>query len=83
MLDAWAGPWLRALAQDGYIIVSFDNRGTPAPKGRHWRKVIYGSVGPLATEEQTKAIQKLCALRHYLDADRIALWGWSGGATDT
>lgn len=83
VLDTWAGPWFRALAQAGYIVVSFDNRGTPAPKGREWRKVIYGSVGPLATEEQTKAIQKLCALRPYLNENRIGVWGWSGGATDT
>ncbi|MBV8570772.1 MAG: S9 family peptidase [Acidobacteriaceae bacterium] len=86
VLDGWSGRtelFHRALAQDGYIIVSFDNRGTPAPKGREWRKVIYGSIGPLATEEQTKAIKTLCAERPYLDADRIAVWGWSGGGTDT
>lgn len=86
VLDLWnseTGLFHRALVQDGYIIVSFDNRGTPAPKGRDWRKVIYGSIGPLATEEQTKAIKKLCAERAYMDPNRIAVWGWSGGATDT
>jgi dipeptidyl-peptidase 4 len=86
VVDRWNGAiglFHRALAQDGYIVVSFDNRGTPAPKGREWRKLIYGSIGPLATEEQTTAIQKLCAERPYLDPNRIAAWGWSGGATDT
>jgi dipeptidyl-peptidase-4 len=86
VLDAWQarrGLFHRALAQDGYIVVSFDNRGTPAPRGRAWRKVIYGSVGPLAAEEQTKAIRALRLLRPYLDADRIAVWGWSGGGTNT
>ena len=87
VLDSWGdgrtGLFHRALAQEGYIIVSFDNRGTPSPKGREWRKVIYGSIGPLATEEQTKAIRILCEQRAYLDPDRIAVWGWSGGATDT
>lgn len=86
VLDAWQGStglFHRALAQDGYIVVSFDNRGTPAPKGRPWRKTIYGSVGPLAAEEQTKAIQTLCSRHAYMDASRIAIWGWSGGGTDT
>ncbi len=86
VLDEWMGSaelFHRALAEDGYIVVTFDNRGTPAPKGREWRKVIYGSVGPLATAEQTAAIQQLCREHSYLDANRIAVWGWSGGGTDT
>ncbi len=86
VVDRWGGSnelFHRALAQDGYVVVSFDNRGTPAPKGREWRKIVYGSIGPLATEEQTKAIKELCAERPYLDLNRIAVWGWSGGATDT
>jgi len=86
VMDLWPGGtglFHRALAQEGYIVISFDNRGTPAPKGREWRKIVYGSVGPLATEEQTKAIKRLCAEHAYLDPNRIAVWGWSGGATDT
>jgi len=50
--DSWSGSGrvlLAALADDGYLIASFDNRGTPAPKGRAWRKVIYGAVGMLAS----------------------------------
>lgn len=84
VVDRWGGELFhRALAQDGYIVVSFDNRGTPAPKGREWRKIVYGSVGPIATEDQTAAIRKLCAERSYLDPARIAVWGWSGGGTNT
>jgi dipeptidyl-peptidase-4 len=86
VVDRWGGDtalFHRALAQDGYVVVSFDNRGTPAPKGRDWRKIVYGSVGPLAAREQTAAIKRLCEERTYLDANRIAVWGWSGGGTNT
>ena len=72
-----------ALANDGYLIVSFDNRGTPAPKGRAWRKVIYGSVGVLSSKEQAEALRKLIVQRSYIDADRVGVWGWSGGGTNT
>ena len=86
VVDRWGGNnelFHRALAQEGYIIVSFDNRGTPAPRGREWRKIVHGSVGPLVAEEQAKAIRELCKERSYLDENRIAVWGWSGGGTDT
>jgi dipeptidyl-peptidase-4 len=73
----------RALAEEGYLIASFDNRGTPAPKGRAWRKSIYGAVGVLSTAEQTQAVYALARQRPYVDLSRIGVWGWSGGASNT
>jgi len=73
----------RALADDGYLIACFDNRGTPAPKGRAWRKSIYGSVGVLSSQEQTEAVRELIRQRPYVDAKRVGVWGWSGGGTNT
>jgi dipeptidyl-peptidase-4 len=73
----------RALAQDGYLIVSFDNRGTPAPKGRAWRKIIYGSVGVLSSKEQARALLELEKTHPYLDPNRVAVWGRSGGGSST
>lgn len=84
--DAWGGNTMlfhRALTDQGYVIVSFDNRGTPAPKGAAWRKVVYGTVGELSAKEQAAAIRALTAERPYLDADRVAIWGWSGGGSNT
>src|SRR3954471_16401493 len=72
-----------ALANEGYLIASFDNRGTPAPKGRAWRKIIYGSVGVLSSKEQAEALRKLMAERPYIDASRVGVWGWSGGGSNT
>jgi len=86
VVDAWHGDrglFHRALANAGYIVACFDNRGTPAPKGRAWRKIIYGSVGVLASKEQTAAVKALLAARPYLDPERVASWGWSGGGSMT
>jgi len=84
--DQWGGRGMlfhRALADAGYIVVSFDNRGTPAPKGVAWRKVIYGTVGELSSKEQAAAIRALAARHAFIDATRIGIWGWSGGGSNT
>jgi len=84
--DSWGGSGrilLAALADDGYLVASFDNEGTPAPKGRAWRKVIYGSVGVLASKEQAAAVRALAASRPYVDLDRVGVFGWSGGGSMT
>ena len=86
VVDRWGGAqeaWHRMLAERGYIVMSVDTRGTPAPKGRAWRKVIYGSVGPLAAREEADAVRALTRTRPYLDANRVAIWGWSGGGSGT
>ena len=83
--DSWGGGHLMmlGLADDGYLIASFDNSGTPAPKGTHWRKVIYGSVGVLASEEQAAALRGLAATHPYVDLGRVGVYGWSGGGSMT
>jgi dipeptidyl-peptidase-4 len=84
--DRWGGERMlfhRALAEAGYLVVSFDNRGTPAPKGAAWRKVVYGTVGDLSSKEQAAAIRALAARHPFVDADRVGIWGWSGGGTNT
>src|SRR5262249_27634566 len=84
--DQWHGDrglFHRALADAGYVVGCVDNRGTPALKGRAWRKSIYGEVGILATADQTAAVKALLASRPYLDPDRVASWGWSGGGSMT
>ena len=86
VLDHWDGAhaiFHRALAREGYLVASIDNRGTPAPRGRDWRKVIYGSVGVLSSQEQALALQALERSRPYIDPGRIAVWGASGGGSNT
>src|SRR5215467_2938389 len=86
VMDSWGGQqqiFHRALTREGYLIVSIDNHGTPAPRGRAWRKIIYGRVGVLSSEEQAKAMKKLEEAYPFIDANRVAVWGWSGGGTNT
>jgi dipeptidyl-peptidase-4 len=86
VVDRWGSAtalFHRALTDAGYVVVSFDNRGTPAPKGAAWRKVIYGAVGVLSAEEQAAAIKALAAKYAFVDLDRIGVWGWSGGGSNT
>ncbi len=84
--DVWGGAgtlFHRMIANEGYLVVSIDNRGTPAPKGRAWRKSIYGSVGVLAAADQAAGVRALAALHRFVDTTRVAIWGWSGGGTNT
>jgi dipeptidyl-peptidase-4 len=84
--NSWAGSrtlFHHAIASEGYLVVSIDNQGTPAPKGRAWRKMIYGSVGVLSSAQQAEAIRQLAKDRPYIDASRMAVWGWSGGGSNT
>ncbi len=86
VLDRWPGAtglWHRMLADQGYVVASVDNRGTPAPRGRNWRKVVYGRVGILSSREQADAVRALTRTRSYLDSTRVAIWGWSGGGSST
>lgn len=84
--DQWDdrdGPYHHLVATEGYVVASVDNRGTPAPKGRVWRKMIYGSVGVLSSMEQAAALTVLEHTRSFIDSDRVAVWGWSGGGSNT
>jgi len=84
--DAWQGSrglFHRAVANEGYLVVSYDVQGTPAPKGRDWRKIVYGSLGPSSVKQEAEGIRQLLAERPYMDGSRMAIWGWSGGGSNT
>jgi dipeptidyl-peptidase-4 len=84
--DRWGGTGIlfhRALADAGYLVVSFDNRGTPALKGATWRKVVYGAVGELSARDQAAALRAFGAARPYADMGRVAIYGSSGGGSNT
>ena len=78
--DVWGGYWLwhTMLTQKGYLVAIVDNRGTPAPLGKRFRKAVYGQLGVLETRDQAIAARTLAA-RPYVDPARIGIWGWSYG----
>jgi dipeptidyl-peptidase-4 len=71
------------LADRGYIVMSVDNRGTPAPRGRDWRKSVYRQIGILASKDQAAAARAILKRFDFLDPSRVGIWGWSGGGSMT
>lgn len=86
VLNEWGAAQIdfnRLVAELGYVVVSIDNRGTPAPKGAAWRRAIFGSLGPLSTEEQEAGLKALAKQCPFVDLSRVGIWGWSGGGSNT
>lgn len=84
--DNWFGAnylWFLSLTQQGYIVASIDNRGTPSPKGRQFRKSIYKKLGTLNAQDQANGVKAMLAKNPYIDPARVAIWGWSGGGVAT
>ncbi|MGQ1785350.1 MULTISPECIES: S9 family peptidase [unclassified Saccharicrinis] len=81
--DKWVGNlWDQLLAQEGYIVMSVDNRGTNTPRGREFRKSVYEKIGILAPIDQAACARKIMEW-DFVDPDRIGIWGWSGGGSNT
>jgi dipeptidyl-peptidase-4 len=80
VLDSWGGSnylWYLMLTQQGYLVASVDNRGTGA-RGRDWRKIIYGQMGVVETQDQAAAARAISRWP-YVDSARVGIWGWSYG----
>jgi dipeptidyl-peptidase-4 len=91
IVDVYGGPghvhvlaamrnWLvpQWLADQGFIVVAIDNRGTPA-RGSNWEKAIYQKFGTVPINDQVKALHGLCDQFPELDRDRVGIVGWSFG----
>ena len=78
--DSWGGFnnwWYQMLAQNGYIVVSVDNRGSGA-RGQEFKKMTYLELGKYETMDQISAAKYL-GNQSYIDAERIGIFGWSYG----
>ena len=81
----WGGGdlWHQYMAQQGYVIMSLDPRGTKTPRGREWRKIIYKKIGIVAPQDHVAGVKKIIDTYSFVDANRIGIWGWSGGGQMT
>jgi len=91
IVDVYGGPkhlhivqamrnWLvpQWLADQGFIVVAIENRGTPG-RGREWERAIYQKFGTVPIEDQVKGLELLCDKFPELDKDRVGIVGWSFG----
>jgi dipeptidyl-peptidase-4 len=84
--DAWGGKgelWHWMLAQAGYVVVSVDCRGTKTPRGRAWRRSVYGKIGIIPPADHAAATRALLQQWSFVDPKRVGVWGWSGGGSNT
>ena len=79
--DTWRKRFAHYLAAQGYLVVCADGRGTHA-RGRAWRNATYMQLGQKEAEDQISVAKYLQTLP-YVDADKIALCGWSYGGYQT
>ncbi len=81
VLDAWPGRadafFNQYLAQQGYVVFSLDNRGTPR-RGRDFGGALYGRQGTVEVEDQRKGVEWLRS-QPWVDGERIGVHGWSNG----
>jgi dipeptidyl-peptidase-4 len=91
IVDVYGGPhhlsvnrgmrsWLvpQFLADQGFVVVALDNRGTPG-RGRDWERSIYGKFSSVPIEDQVKGLKLLGEAHPELDLDRVGVTGWSFG----
>lgn len=69
------------LAQEGFIVVSVDGRGTGG-RGSEFEKCTYLNLGNLESKDQVETALYVGTLP-YVDKDRIGIWGWSYGGFNT
>ena len=88
VIDSWSagsmgqgGAYDSYLAQQGFIVVSVDGRGTGG-RGTDFEKCTYLKIGDLESKDQVEAALYLGSLP-FVDKDRIGIWGWSYGGFNT
>ncbi len=91
ILDVYAGPTVKTvqavgrsylsnqwMADQGYIVVSLDGRGTPG-KGRAWERAIQGNLIDIALQDQASGLKALGTKYPEMDVTRVGVTGWSFG----
>ncbi len=77
VLDKWEVSWNEYMAQQGFVVVCVDPRGTGA-RGEDFRKITYMQLGKYESDDLVETARYLAHLP-YVDPGNIAIWGWSYG----
>ena len=77
VLDKYTVDWNHYLAQEGFLVVCVDPRGTGA-RGEDFRKLTYMQLGKYESDDHVEAAKYLQTLP-FVDKNNIAIWGWSYG----
>ena len=75
--NTWGVDWYNFLAQEGYVVVCVDPRGTGA-RGEEFRKCTYMQLGKIESDDQIAAA-KFLRDKPFIDNSKICIWGWSYG----
>ncbi len=79
--NQWKVDWYNYFAQQGYIVICVDGRGTGG-RGKAFQSVVYKKLGHYETIDQIAAARYVASLP-YVDANRIGIYGWSYGGYET
>lgn len=75
------GVYEEYLAQNGFIVVCVDGRGTGG-RGAEFEKCTYLRLGEMEARDQVETALYLASLA-YVDKAHIGIWGWSYGGWNT
>jgi len=77
VLDRYQFDWLEYLAQEGFVVVVVDNRGTGG-RGEAFKKCTYMQIQNLEAIDLIET-GKYMAKQDFIAADKIGVYGWSFG----
>lgn len=81
VLNSWEIDWYHYLANQGFIVICVDGRGTGG-RGKAFEAIVYQNLGKYETQDQV-AVARYAATLPYIDGKRIGIWGWSYGGYET
>ena len=81
VLNRWRKRFEYALVEQGYAVLIVDSRGGDC-RGREWRNETYMSLGQKEAEDLIAAANYM-GRQDYIDAERMAIMGWSYGGYET
>lgn len=81
VLNNWEVDWYHYLANQGFVVVCVDGRGTGG-RGKAFESIVYQNLGRYETEDQI-SVARYVATLPYVDGDNIGIWGWSFGGYET